>query len=224
MIEHLELKLSGSIPVTREELFELVSSWGRKDSFETFDNINVNKCESNECYDLSNLDVSQIESLSFLFRDSYYNGDLSKWNIYNVESMLGMFSYSEFNNNSLKDWDLSNVEKMMFMFSESKFNGDISNWDVSNVEGMSNIFESSYFSGDISKWKFNKNVSCVNIFYNNDNFSNKYNDGHDLPRQTRYFLDWFENNRFKMKELNQGTKEEILNFFSFDNNLNKDIK
>ena len=59
MIENLELKLEGKIHVTREELFELVSSWGRKDSFMTFDDIIVVKCKKNECYDLSNLDVSK---------------------------------------------------------------------------------------------------------------------------------------------------------------------
>ena len=57
MIEHLELKLSGELPVTRKELFKLVNSWGRLDSQETNDEIQINKCEPNECYNLSNLDA-----------------------------------------------------------------------------------------------------------------------------------------------------------------------
>ena len=46
--------------------------------------------------------------MSYLFADSDFTGDISKW-------------------------DVSNVENMRYMFTNSKFNGDISNWDVSNV-------------------------------------------------------------------------------------------
>jgi surface protein len=46
-----------------------------------------------------------------------------------------MFFRSQFNGNISK-WDVSNVEDMSDMFSNSQFTGNISNWDVSNVENM----------------------------------------------------------------------------------------
>ncbi len=56
-IDKLEKKLSGELPITREELLVLVNSWGRVFEFDTraYDNqtLKIYKCEVKECYDLS---------------------------------------------------------------------------------------------------------------------------------------------------------------------------
>ncbi len=223
MIQNLDLKLAGSLPVNRLELIELASSWGRSDRQTTNDGIIIHECKAKECYDLSNLDVSQIEDLSFIFRYSPYNGDLSKWNVSSCKNIDCMFGRSKFNNDSLKDWNISNVIKMNYTFYKSIFNGDVSKWDISNVLNMYSTFELSPFDGDISKWNFNKNINCDEIFRFNDNFSNKYNDGKPIPLDKEDFLKWFEENREKMKELNI-TKEELLDFFSFDNKKEIELK
>lgn len=57
MINNFVEKLNGELPVTREELFTLVDSWGRKDYFETDDRFMISKCEPKECYPLDNLDA-----------------------------------------------------------------------------------------------------------------------------------------------------------------------
>ena len=78
------------------------------------------------------------------------------------------------------------------------------------------------FNGDISSCNFNKDISCFDFALKNNNFQNKYNNGNDIPSHTPFFLDWFEENRKKMRDINQGTKKEVLDFFSFD--LNKEIE
>ena len=87
MIENLESKLSGLEPVTREELFELINSWGRKDEFSTHDDIEINICEPSECYPLEHLDVSQIKDFSKIFYESYFNSNISNWNVSNAINM-----------------------------------------------------------------------------------------------------------------------------------------
>ena len=50
IIENLEAKLNGEIPITREELLVLVNSWGRKLGFTTKDSQNkdiyIGSCET----------------------------------------------------------------------------------------------------------------------------------------------------------------------------------
>ena len=84
--------------------------------------------------------------MSGLFRDSTFNGDISKWNVSNVKYMTGMFM-------------------------NSKFNGDISKWNVCKVENMAEMFKNSVFSRDISKW----NIEFVNMIwmFNNCPLENK---------------------------------------------------
>ena len=223
MIINLEAKLSGLEPVTREDLFELVNSWGRSDGFITYDNIDINKSKQCECYDLSNLDVSKIDNLSYVFRDSYYNGDLSKWDLSNVLTIESLFEYSIFNNDSISNWDVSNVKNMSGLFYCCPFNQNLSNWDVSKVNNMDRMFSYSNFDKDLSSWNLNPFLSCNYMFNKNSSFENKYNSGKEFSLFSKDIINWLKENGNKMKEINQGTKEEVLDFFSFDNK-NLEIK
>ena len=106
--------------------------------------------------------------------------------------MVCTFTYSVFNNNSLNTWDISNCYNFL------------------------GIFFNSQFSGDISSWQFNKGIFCDDMFTDNKNFKDKYNNGKLIPYETNKFLEWFEENKDKIKELNT-SKEEVLDFFSFEN-------
>ena len=80
--------------------------------------------------DLNDIDTSEISDMSYMFNGSYFNGDISEWDVSNVESMCGTFEHSEFTGE----------------------NGDISNWDVSNVKNMRRMLTWSPLEKNPPKW------------------------------------------------------------------------
>ena len=129
IINNLEEKLEGKMPVTKEDLIHLVNSWGRlgdvniaiEGSFFAY-----KKCEPKECYDLSKLNTSKITNMASLFSKSLFNGDISQWDTSKVTNMSSMFEGAKNFNSSLY-WDASNVTSMDFMFAYAeKFNSPIS--------------------------------------------------------------------------------------------------
>ena len=127
---------------TKEELENIISQ--------------ATKLFGNKC-DINWIDVSSITDMSYLFYESRFNGDISKWDVSNVINMNNMFIGSEFNSD-ISNWDVSNVTGMDYMFYQSKFNKDISSWNVSNVISMNSMFAYSDFNKDISNW--NIQLTC----------------------------------------------------------------
>ena len=120
--------------------------------------------------DISKVITTFITDMSYLFRSSKFNGDISSWDISNVKDMGNMFDFSEFNGD-ISNWDVSNVTNMDYLFNASKFNGDISNWDVSSVVNMSAMFGcfqfggTNPFNGDISSWDVSNVTNMFGIFH-----------------------------------------------------------
>ena len=97
--------------------------------------------------DLNSIDTSKITDMTHLFESfnniENVNFDVSKWDVSNVESMLGLFFNCKKFDCDLSKWDVSNVEKMSDIFSGcKKFKGKgLENWDISNVKGMNYMFD-----------------------------------------------------------------------------------
>ena len=101
-------------PKTKDELKDIINQ--------------LIEAEGSKC-DLNDIDVSEIKDMSWLFCNSVFNGDISRWDVSNVTNMPGMFKNSNFNGD-ISNWNISNVKNMSYMFTGSKFNRDISNWEI----------------------------------------------------------------------------------------------
>lgn len=114
--------------------------------------------------DLNPIDVSGIDDFDFVFEDSPFNGDISRWDVGRAQSMVYMFRQSAFNGD-ISNWDVSGVDNMEGMFEGSAFNGDISRWNVTAAGGgcMSKMFASSAFQGDLSAWRFDVHARGIHF-------------------------------------------------------------
>ena len=177
-IDDLEEKLEGKLPIDRLELIELVSSWGRTNSFCTIDSNNfdiiIKECEKKDCYDLSKLDTSEITNMSSIFRQSNFNDNISNWNTSNVTDMEWMFFNAKSFNQEL-NFDTSKVTSMEGMFDYAESFNQAINFDTSNVVKMSYMFcNARSFNQELN---FNtSNVTDMNyMFYNTIKFNQPLN-------------------------------------------------
>ena len=132
-------------------------------------------------FDGSNLDVSGVTNMSFMFGKNSISDltSLADWNTSNVTEMNSMFAENSISSlTGLDNWDVSNVTEMVGMFGKNSISDltPLANWDTSKVTEMGYMFAYNPDLNDlrpIANW----NISNVNI--NNaddDGFSDLFAD------------------------------------------------
>jgi surface protein len=121
--------------------------------------------------DLSKVITSKVFNMGYLFKGKAINGNISHWDVSNVDFMHQMFMDTSFNQD-ISAWDVSNVYRFSMMFQNSTFNGDISAWDVTK---SGNLYQGSpsenfvgpkvFFSGMFKNSAFNQDISAWNVSF-----------------------------------------------------------
>lgn len=107
--------------------------------------IQVSLNELGDNADLNFIDVSSMDSLSYLFRNTGFNGDVSKWDTSKVTNMRELFNGSQFNGD-LSKWNTSKVTDMHSMFQNTPYNKSLDNFDTSKVTDMGEMFSHCKFN------------------------------------------------------------------------------
>ncbi len=76
-------------------------------------------------------DVSNVQDMGFLFRNTPFNEDISSWNTQNVTNMSNMLANCPNFNQNLGDWDISKVTNMSDMFVTSGLS--LANYDATLI-------------------------------------------------------------------------------------------
>lgn len=125
--------------------------------------------------DLNDVDVSNIEDMSDLFKtiDRWYgknyirNIDISEWDVSNVKTFDNTFTGCGRFNCDLSGWDVSSCTNFESMFESCQlFNSDLSGWDMTAAEKIKFMFLGCRkLDFDVSKWTFSEKCNdFVRVF------------------------------------------------------------
>ena len=139
----------------------------------------LDKHAGQEVIDLNDIDISNINDISFLFykRNDIHNIDVSKWDVSKVTNMNSIFAWCT-NLESVGDlssWNVSKVRYMTGMFyncKNLKSPGDLSEWNTKNLNNTDYMFykcDKLKDVGDFSNWIMSKIDDISYMFYGCEN-------------------------------------------------------
>ena len=114
-------------------------------------------------YDLQQLVIKLVRDRGMLadLNDIYTGNIIDMSNLFNNYDLM-MF------NGDISEWDMSNVNYTCDMFKNTMFRGDhsdLSHWDMHNVVDAGGMFMNSMMANDdVEKWKMNRKCNVTDMF------------------------------------------------------------
>ncbi|MDC1162518.1 BspA family leucine-rich repeat surface protein, partial [Tenacibaculum sp.] len=103
---------------------------------------------------IGNWDVSNVEVMGYLFRNTSFNSNINNWDVRNATFVGYMFANTKNFNQPLDKWQFSSINSLALMFFEAEaFNQDLSSWNVSHIESFASMFKNAKaFNQSLSSW------------------------------------------------------------------------
>lgn len=114
-----------------------------------------------------------VTNLSYVFWQSNFNGDVTRWDTSKVTTMRGAFRTAGLFNRSLATWDTSNVTTMQEMFNgATSFNKPIGGWNVGKVTNFYQAFDHALaFNQPIGTWNTTSATTMGYMFNTAEQFN-----------------------------------------------------
>ena len=171
--------------------------------------------------------TSNITSTVKMFNQAKkFNGNISNWDMRNVQYMGYMFAWAEHFNQPIDSWNTSNVKNMENMFALTKnFNQNLTNRDTSNVEKMEGMFNSAEaFNGNISNWNTRNVRTMWSMFYSANSFNqNLSNWNTSNVKNMEYMFNCAEKFNGNVSNWNTSNVKNMEEIFWWASNFTQDI-
>ena len=95
------------------------------------------------------------------------NANLNMIDISNIDSLSYLFEFTDPHNIDISEWDVSHVKRFTGMFEGCEnFDCDLSDWNISSAADIDEMFRDckSLKSTDFNKWKINNELDAFNTF------------------------------------------------------------
>lgn len=130
--------------------------------------------KNHNIYDLTRLDVSQVENFSYLFSEQQtFNQNISKWDVSNGTDFSYMFIKARQFNQPIGNWDVSKGTDFSWMFADARnFNQPIGHWNTSRCLRLDGVFSNAKsFNQPIGSWDVSNCASMFFMFFSATSFN-----------------------------------------------------
>ena len=118
--------------------------------------------------DITNWNMTGVNSIRRMLRNTLFNQDISGWDVSSVITMQDCFRTSSAFNQNINAWTTTSLVSLRFTFlGNTVYNQPLDNWDTSSVTTMQETFKgATSFNQDLGGWNISSVSNCSGMISN----------------------------------------------------------